>query len=85
MEKYLSNAVDKYCGIAHVERTRLKPVCTPFLDEPQDPQGCASTAQDDDEEEDGKTKSFPVAAAFKKRRRKQGGRKIPCTRLLQVY
>ena len=80
MEKYLSNAVDKYCAIASLEKARLKKVPTPFLDESQDPQGCAGQASQESEEDEAETPkkggARPVAPSSKKKKTPAGGRAI---------
>jgi len=70
MEKYLGNAVDKYCAVANIDKSRLKKVATPFLDESKDPQGCAEAGPASEDEMEsgrlGKGPGKPAAAAAKK-------------------
>ncbi len=40
MRQYLVSSVERYCKVAKIEKSRLRKVDTPFLDESKFPQGC---------------------------------------------
>lgn len=52
MEQYLDKVVNKYCALADVQRSSLKKVNTPFLNEGLEAKGCESKPEDADNEND---------------------------------
>ena len=54
MADFFGKAVDKYCAVSNIERSTLKKVATPFVDESQERQGCLEPANPADDKEVGK-------------------------------